>query len=84
MRATGVVHDNAVHCEKRKKIGGKRARLKPIYPKVVTQQLPDGSTIKAKAGTQIIERAWRFIKNLIGKRTDIPGSRQLAASVRSA
>ncbi|CAK0848460.1 unnamed protein product [Prorocentrum cordatum] len=48
-RATGVVHDNAVHREKRKKIGGKRAWLKPIYSKVVTHKLSDGSTIKVKA-----------------------------------
>eukprot|EP00959_Pyramimonas_sp_CCMP1952_P397842 8335830-Pyramimonas_sp.AAC.1 len=46
MRATGVAHENAAHREKRKKIRGKRARLKPIYSKVATHKLPDGSTIK--------------------------------------
>ena len=73
-----------VHCKKRKKIGGKWVWLKPIYSKVVTHKLPDGSTIRVKAGTQIIDRAWRFIKTLIGTRSDPPGSRHLAASVRSA
>eukprot|EP00959_Pyramimonas_sp_CCMP1952_P178991 3741862-Pyramimonas_sp.AAC.1 len=84
MRATGVVHDNVVHCKKRKKIGGKRVWLKPICSKVVTHKLPGGSAIKVKAGAQIIDRAWRFIGNLIGTRTYLPGNWQLAASVRSA
>ena len=84
MRASGLVHDHVRHCKKRKKIGGKWVWLKPIYSKVVTHKLPDGSTISVKAGTQIIDRAWRFIKTLIGTRSDPPGSRHLAASVRSA
>ncbi|CAK0811104.1 unnamed protein product, partial [Prorocentrum cordatum] len=46
MRATGVARDSVVHCVKRKKIGGKWVWLKPIYTKVVTHKLPDGSTIK--------------------------------------
>ncbi|CAK0911718.1 unnamed protein product [Prorocentrum cordatum] len=63
-----LVHDHVVHGKKRKMIGGKLAWLKHIYSKVVTPKVPDGSTITA----------------LIGTRSDRPGSRHLAASVRSA
>ncbi|CAK0822912.1 unnamed protein product [Prorocentrum cordatum] len=84
MRASGLVHDHVVHCEKRKKIGRKWVWLKPVHSKVVTHKLPDGSKIRVKAGTQITDRAWRSIRTLIGTRTDLPGSRRIAASVRSA
>ncbi|CAK0871168.1 unnamed protein product, partial [Prorocentrum cordatum] len=84
MRASGLVRDHVVHCKKRKKIGRKWVWLKPVYSKVVTHKLPDGSKIRVKTGAQIIDRAWRSIKTLIGTRTDLPGSRRLAASVRSA
>ncbi|CAK0846225.1 unnamed protein product [Prorocentrum cordatum] len=84
MRASGLVRDHVVHCKKRKNIGRKWVWLKPVYSKVATHKLPDGSKIRVKAGAQIIDRAWRSIKTLIGTRADLPGSRRLAASVRSA
>lgn len=84
MRASGLEHDDVRHCKKRMRVGGKFVWLKPIYSKVVTHHLPDGSKLKVKAGTQIIDRAWRFIETLIGPRTDPVGSKNLTASVRSA
>ncbi|CAK0887243.1 unnamed protein product [Prorocentrum cordatum] len=84
MRASGLARDHVVHCKKREKIGRKWVWLKPVYSMAVTHKLPDGSKIRVKAGTQIIDRAWRSIKTFIGTRTDLPGSRRLAASVRSA
>ncbi|CAK0890777.1 unnamed protein product [Prorocentrum cordatum] len=67
-RASGLVRDHVVHCKKRKKIGRKWVWLKPVYSKVVTHKLPDGSKIRVRAGAQIIDRAWG----------------RIAASVRSA
>ena len=37
-----------------------------------------------KGGTQIIDRAWQYIKKHIASRSDEPGSLGLAARVRSA
>ena len=37
-----------------------------------------------KAGTQVIDRAWQFVKNHMKGVSAKPGSPQLAAAVRSA
>jgi len=79
-----VVHDRVVHSKKRVKRGGKWVWLKPKFSKRVTHTLPNGSKLVVKAGTQIIDRAWQFIKRHIGSRTFKPRSPALAARVRSA
>lgn len=84
LRAAGVVHDRVVHSKKRVKRGGKWVWLKPKFSKRVTHTLPNGSKLVVKAGTQIIDRAWQFIKRHIGSRTFKPRSPALAARVRSA
>eukprot|EP00439_Symbiodinium_sp_Y106_P016725 s2887_g2.t1 len=61
-----VLHDNVVHAKKRKVIDGKVTWIKPNYVKVVSHKLPGTSkTVRVKAGTQLIDRAWRYMKDRI-------------------
>ena len=84
MKAPGLLHDAAIHCKKRVKRGGKWVWIKPVYSKIVKHKLPSGNVLKVKSGTQIIDRAWKHVKNHIGPRAYKPHSRGLAARVRSA
>ena len=83
IRAEGVLHDWVVHARKRKKIGGKWVWLKPTFTKLVRHKLPEGGSILVKGGTQIVDRAWQFLKEHIGSRTLKPKSRALASRIRS-
>ena len=47
-------------------------------------RLPCGKLLTVKAGTQIIDRAWRELKRHLGPRTYDPHSTKLAAFIRSA
>jgi hypothetical protein len=47
----------------KQKRGGKVTWSSPQYVRFVTYRLPDGKTLKAKAGTQHVDRAWRFLKD---------------------
>ena len=62
MKIAGVVHDAVVHAKKRVRRNGKYVWAKPTFVKLASHKLPDGRRIKSKAGTQIVDRAWRFIK----------------------
>ena len=47
--------------------------------------MPDGSAIKVKAGTQRVDRAWRFIKARPHKNQKVKaGSKRIRARIRSA
>ena len=85
MKVEGMLHDAVVHKKRRVKRGGKFVWVKPVYVKIFKHKLPDGTVIKTKGGTQLIDRAWRFIKdplrlNQHGKAS----SKQLIAQIRSA
>ena len=63
-RVDGVLHDNVVHAKQRKVIKGKARWVKPTYVKVMKHKLPGtNKVVKVKGGTQIIDRAWRYIKD---------------------
>lgn len=84
-KVEGMLHDAVIHKKRRVKRGMKWVWVKPVYVKMFTHKLKDGTVIKTKGGTQIIDRAWRFIKerlrlNQHGKAS----SKQLAAQIRSA
>ena len=81
-RVKGMVHDSARHCKKRVKINGKWIWRNPVYSKVVTHKLPDGTKLKVKTGTQVIDRAWRFFRRHLEGLALQPGSNRLAAAVR--
>ena len=85
MKVDGMLHDAVVHKKKRVKRGGKFVWVKPVYVKMTKHRLPNGTTLKTKGGTQLIDRAWRFIKerlrlNQHGKSS----SKQLSIQIRSA
>ena len=79
-----VLHDAVRHSKKKVKVKGTWILKKPVYTKVWYHKLPDGKTLKVKAGTQIIDRAWRFIRSHLTGISARPGSVRLEAAVRSA
>ena len=81
---SGVVHDWVVHKKKCQIIKGKRTWLKPKYVLLTEHHMPEGKILRVKAGTQIIDRAWHFIKNHVGKRTGQIGHASFKHRVRSA
>ena len=85
-RIDQVLHDNVVHAKKRKLIHGTMRWVRPTYVKVTVHRLPGTSkTVRCKAGTQIIDRAWRFIKErLVLNQNTRAGSRLLRAQIQAA
>lgn len=85
LKLSGVVHDAVVHCKKRVKVNGKYRWVKPKYTRVTCHKLPGGKKLKVKAGTQHIDRAWRFLKDRLPvNQSLLPGSCALRAKIRSA
>ncbi|CAK9085261.1 Chaperone protein DnaJ, partial [Durusdinium trenchii] len=66
LKVSGVLHDQVRHCKKRVKVKGKWVWKMPTYVKIATHKDPKtGRQFKTKGGTQIIDRAWRFLKDRI-------------------
>ncbi|CAE7406098.1 unnamed protein product [Symbiodinium sp. CCMP2456] len=85
MKVPGMVHDSVVHKKKRVKLNGKWVWKPPTYVRTTTHKLPGGRKLKTKAGTQIVDRAWRFIKDRLRRNQAAKtGSTMLAAQIRSA
>ena len=82
----GVVHDNVIHCKKRVKINGKWKWQGPNYVRLVSHKVPGKKTpVRCKAGTQVIDRAWRFLKDRLQiNQASRVGSAALRAKLRSA
>ena len=60
------MHDRVVHAKKRVLVNGKFIWKAPTYVKVVEHRVPSRKKpLRVKAGTQIIDRAWRFMKDRI-------------------
>ena len=72
-------------CTKKKvTIKGKTLWVKPKYVALVAHHMPDGTTVKAKSGTQIIDRAWSYIRTHIKNRGAYVGKNSLRPRIRSA
>ncbi|CAJ1374532.1 unnamed protein product [Effrenium voratum] len=85
LKIDGVVHDSVVHKKKLVIKNGKRSWKPPTYVKVVSHKLPGGKRLSVKAGTQIIDRAWRFIKDRLKANQNVKAGRViLRAQIRSA
>ena len=86
MHIPGVVHDNVIHAKKRVKINGKWRWQNPSYVRIVTHKVPGvKKPIKCKAGTQIIDRAWKFLKDRLPLNQNCKvGSAALRTKLRSA
>jgi hypothetical protein len=83
----GVIHDNVVHQKKR--IYNKKLKkyiwMNPKFTKTVKHKLPNGKVLNVKAGTQIIDRCWAFLKNKFKYRLQgRVGSLKVARRIRSA
>ena len=65
-KINGMLHDNVRHCKKRVKVAGKFVWKAPVYVRLAVHKCPKtGKKVQVKAGTQIIDRAWRFLKERI-------------------
>ena len=86
LRMPGVLHDHVRHCKKRQKIKGKWVWKAPTYVKMSVHKDPKtGCQIKTKGGTQIVDRAWRYLKERIKLNQNCAvGSPLMRAKVRSA
>ena len=86
LKIEGVIHDRVVHAKKRVKVDGKFRWLKPHYVKIVKHNVPNTNrTITVKFGMQMIDRAWRFLKDrIIVNQNCRVGSKALRAKLRSA
>ena len=84
IRVEGVLHDSVRHCKKRVKKGNRYVWSKPVYTKLTSHRLPDGTKLRTKAGTQIIDRAWRFIRSHMHGFSGKPGAQKTEAAIRSA
>ena len=86
LKVSGVVHDQVRHCKKRVKVKGKWVWKMPTYVKISTHKDPKtGHQFKTKGGTQIIDRAWRFLKDRIQVNQNCQvGSLLLRLKIRSA
>ena len=86
LKVSGVLHDQVRHCKKRVKVKGKCVWKMPTYVKISTHKDPKtGRQFKAKGDTQIIDRAWRFLKDRIQVNQNCQvGSPLLRLKIRSA
>ncbi|CAJ1363094.1 unnamed protein product [Effrenium voratum] len=86
VKLPGVLHDSVIHCKKKIKVGGKWVWKAPTYVRSVTHKNPATKKImKVKSGTQVIDWAWRFMKERIHINQNAKvGSGALRAMLRSA
>jgi len=85
LRLPDVLHGSVVHKKKRVKKSGKWVWTKPTFVKIVTHKLPGGKALKVKAGTQHIDRCWKFIKERVCKGTHSRADRKrLQFKIRAA
>ena len=82
----GVVHDKVVHCKKKVKTNGKWKWQMPNYVRLVHHKVPrQKALVRCKAGAQVIDRAWRFLKERLQiNQASRVGSAALRAKLRSA
>ena len=84
-KVAGVLHDSVVHQKKRVWKGGKWIWQPPTFVRIAKHTLPDGRKLAVKAGTQVVDRAWRFIKDRLKINQNVKcNSTLLQAKIRSA
>ena len=84
-KISGVLHDAVIHQKKKMKVNGKWVWKLPKYVTMKTHTLPSGKKIKTKAGTQVIDRAWKFLKERVKvNQNSKAGSVNIRAKIRSA
>ena len=84
-KMAGVLHDSVVHPKKRVWKGGKQVWQPPTFLRLAKHTLPDGRRLAVKAGTQVVDRAWRFIKDRVKINQNVKRNfTLLQAKIRSA
>ena len=84
-KVPGVLHDKVIHCKKKVRKGNKTSWAAPQYVRVVRHKLPDGRVLSVKAGTEHIDRAWRFLKDRLRRNQNVKaGSAAIRRQIRSA
>jgi hypothetical protein len=84
LQIPGVLHDHVVHQKKKIMIKGKSKWALPKYVKTFKHKLPDGSFLRVKGGTQVIDRFWGTLRKHLGTTHRQPGSPQLRRKIRCA
>jgi len=86
LKMSGVLRDHVRHCKKRVKVKGKWVWKLPTYVRMTTHKDPKTDRkFKIKGGTQIVDRAWRFLKDRIHlNQHSRVGTPLLRAKIRSA
>lgn len=83
----GVLHDRVVHFKKRVEVRVVWKWLSPRYVKIVEHKFPGkGGKLKVKAGAQVVDRCWRFLKQRISSNQNSKAGSKifLRAKLRSA
>ncbi|CAE7846346.1 unnamed protein product [Symbiodinium sp. KB8] len=84
-KTPGVLHASVVHKKRRVWVGGRWVWEPPTYVKIKKVILPNQKRLTVKVGTQVVDRAWRFVKSrLTLNQNSKVGSTTLISQVRSA
>ncbi|CAE7227747.1 unnamed protein product [Symbiodinium sp. CCMP2592] len=79
-KVAGVLHE-----KKRVWKAGKWIWKPPTFVRIAKHTLPDGRRLTVKAGTQVVDRAWRYIKDRLKINQNVKcNSTLLQAKIRSA
>ena len=73
-----------MHKKKRKVVNGKVIWHKPKYAILVEHRLPDGKIVRAKGGTQVIDRFGQTLRKHLGQRSDRVNSKVVTNRIRAA
>eukprot|EP00397_Hematodinium_sp_SG-2012_P036119 GEMP01038954.1.p1 GENE.GEMP01038954.1~~GEMP01038954.1.p1 ORF type:complete len:602 (+),score=32.93 GEMP01038954.1:97-1902(+) len=79
----GLLHDRVVHQKKRVFIAGKPVWLLPQFVRLRKHRLPPNRFLRVKAGTQVIDRFWSYVRQKIRYCRCAPGSLKMHNKIRS-
>ena len=84
-KTRGILHASVVHKKRRVSVGGGWVWEQPTYVKLKKVILPNKKRLTVKVGTQVVDRAWKFIKSrLTLNQNSKVGSTAIVSKVRSA
>jgi hypothetical protein len=85
LELNGVIHDNVVHKKKQIVLKGKKVWVHPKYVKVVRHMTPGTrKKVLVKAGTQIIDRFWQYLRSHLKHISRVSGNNAMTRKTHSA
>ena len=92
LKVPGMLHDHVIHKKKKMKTrdgrlvrrDGKPVWIKPRYTNIFHHKIANGKTLTVVGGTQIIDRAWAFLRDRLRHKYGKPRSEQVQKYVRAA